>query len=156
MSFSSPFSTCLASFSLPSFLHRSSFLLLSLGLASGSTPATYRARFAPVSLSFRSRRLLASFSYRFRLASRLASHLASLLASGLSLRPFSYPSYIMSFTLRSRFILASSRRSRFDCRFALPSVSLRGSLRVRFDLAWCSLRARVVLASFSLRWPSFV
>ena len=137
------------------FLH-SSIVLRSFSFRSVSlqavllprTSATYRARFAPVLSSFRSRHLLASFSYRSRLASRLALR--------LPLRPFSLPSHISSFSLRSRFNLASSSRSRFDCRFALPSVSLRGSLRVRFDLAWCSLRARVVLASFSLRCPSFV
>ena len=63
-------------------------------------------------------------------------------------RPFSLPSHITSFTLRSRFILASlSLRSRF----VLALIVTFHSLRCRFVAHSGSLPSRLVLASDSRR-----
>ena len=98
---------------------------------------------------------LASFAYRPRFTSRFASWLAS----SRALRPFSLPSHITSFTLRSRFILASlSLRSRF----VLAMIVTFHSLPSRFVAHSGSLPSRLVLGSdsrrsrFIISWSSVI
>ena len=145
MSFSCRFNTNLASFLLPSC-----FIL---------------RLFSPPSVSLKEEPLphieLASRPLRCRfteLRSRFASRFASWLTSSRALRPFSLPSHITSFTLRSRFILASlSLRSRFVLAMivtfhSLPSrfVAHSGSLPSRLVLGSDSRRSRFIISSSSV------